>query len=655
MRQENRPEKTGEPAIFRRGMRVLWTAIRTEPAVFLLATLGASLHAAVSVASATVLGHVTDTVILPAFDEGRTTVAALATAAALLFGVGVVKALGLGARRLFAGLMQFRMQARYRRKVARKYLRLPMSWHHRHPAGQLLSNANADVEAAWGPLAPLPMAIGSLFMFVIAAVVMVATDPLLATVGFIVFPLLIMVNLVFQRRVSPAATRAQALRAEVSEVAHESFDGALVVKSLGREDTETRRFTSAANRLRDAQIRVGRMRGMFDPVIEALPNLGVLAVLAVGAWRLATGNVAAGDLVEVAYLFTLLAQPTRSFGWLLGDLPRSVVGWSRVQNVLATGGAMEHGTTRLEGDGGIRLSAHGVGFSYEDAFDASPPTGTGASSGQDLADTTQPTETRRTTVLSDVNLDIAAGSTVAVVGPTGSGKSTLTHLLVRLVDPDTGTVRMDGADTRDLARGEIAASAALVPQEAFIFDDTVRGNVLLGTEEETNDADVWAALRVAHADSFVAALPHGLDTELGERGTTLSGGQRQRLALARAVARTPRLLVLDDATSAVDPQIEAGILSGLGEITTRTTEQQHTAAGCTVLVVAYRRATIELADEVIYMEQGTVRDRGSHSELLRRSPGYNRLVTAYERAASHHHDGQTDPDAIPEAATEVLQ
>src|SRR5690606_9106486 len=528
---------------------------RSEPAVFGVAVLGASLHAAVTVASSWVLGRVTDQVILPAFADGRTTAAALTAGAAAMLAVGLFKAIGLALRRLYAGLMQFRMQARYRRAVARKYLELPLSWHHRHPTGQLLSNANADVEAAWQPLAPLPMVVGSIFMLLIAAVAMVATDPVLALVGFVVFPLLFAITVVFQRKVSPVATRAQALRAQVSEVAHESFDGALVVKTLGREDTETERFTAAAHRLRDALIRVGRMRGMFDPVLEPLPNLGVLAVLLVGMWRLSTGAIAPGELVQMAYLFTLLSLPFRSFGWLLGDLPRSVVGWDRVQTVLSTEGTMAYGDADLPGSGGIRLATEGLSFSYEDGYTAD-------GAGSDLADAPEAAEGRaRTTVLHGVDLDIAPGRTVAIVGPTGSGKSTLTTLLMRLVDPDGGTVRYDGADVRDLAKGAVSGAAALVPQTTFVFDDTVRDNVALGAG--ASDDDVWAALRLARADAFVSALPEGLDTRLGERGTSLSGGQRQRLALARAVVRRPRLLILDDATSAVDPQIEAEILAGL--------------------------------------------------------------------------------------------
>ncbi|WP_184961650.1 ABC transporter ATP-binding protein [Nonomuraea endophytica] len=577
----------------RQGLGVLGVAIRTEKAVFAIAVLASGLYGGMTVASAWALGWATENAVLPAFEKGDITSGVLWSATLLIMGTALLKSIGVAGRRIFAGVVQYRMQARSRRDVTKQYLRLPLSWHHQHPTGQLLSNASADAEAAWAPLAPLPMAVGVIVMLITAAIAMVFTDPALALVGFLIFPAIAVLNLIYQRKLSPLATRAQQLRAEVSEIAHESFDGALVVKTLGREALETERFQRRAHELRDANIAVGRVRGLFDPMLEALPTLGVLIVLAVGAMRLSSGSINSGELVQVAYLFTLLSFPIRALGWVLAELPRSVVGWTRVQAVLDASGSMEYGSAEPAGTRPASLQVDDVSYAYGDSE-----------------------------VLHGVSFDVAAGRTVALVGPTGSGKSTLTQLLVRLVDPAAGEVRLDGEDLRELAYGAIARSAALVPQQTFLFDDTVRGNVALGLD--VTDEEVWAALRLAQADGFVARLADGLDTRVGERGTTLSGGQRQRVALARAIVRRPRLLILDDATSSVDPQVEAKILYGLRD----------SAESSTTVVVAYRMATIALADEVVFLERGRVADRGTHEELLARCEGYRNLVTAYEREES---------------------
>ena len=278
-------EKTTDRGTLRDGFAVLGVAIRREPLIFTLSTLGSLLFGALTVADAWVLGWSTDHVVLPAFADGVVRPAGLWTILALFVAVALLRAVGIVARRLGAGVMQYRMQAHYRRAVTRQYLRLPMSWHQQHPTGQLLSNANSDVEAAWAPIAPLPMAVGTVAMMVIAVAQMLFTDLVLAVVGLLVFPHVIAVNVLYQKLQSPLMTRAQLLRAELSEVAHESFDGALVVKSLGRETEETERFARKAHQLRDVNVRAGRVRAAFDPVLEALPSLGVLAVLAVGVVR----------------------------------------------------------------------------------------------------------------------------------------------------------------------------------------------------------------------------------------------------------------------------------------------------------------------------------------------------------------------------------
>ncbi len=588
MTDERGGSTTGE------GFAVLGVAIRREPWIFTLSTIGSLLFGVMTVADAWVLGWATDHVVVPAFRDGEVATGLLWAVLGLFMAVAVLRAVGIVARRLGAGLMQYRMQAHSRREVTRQYLSLPMEWHQRHPTGQLLSNAYSDVEAAWGPIAPLPMAVGTLVMMVVAVVQMLVADVVMALVGLLVFPAVVVANLFYQRLSSPLMTRAQGLRAEVSEIAHESFDGAMVVKTLGRESEETERFSAKARELRDVNVRAGRIRAVFDPTLASLPNIGVLVVLAVGVERVLGGATDPGDVVTVAYLLTIVSFPIRSIGWLLGEFPRSVVGFRRTQRVLDATGAMPYGDEVLPSPAaGARLEVEGLGFAYE----------------PDVP------------LLDDVTFDVEPGRTVALVGPTASGKSTLTHLLARLFDPQRGRVRVDGLDLRDLAHGTLSDSVSVVGQTAFLFDDTVRDNVTLGAD--VSDEEVWAALRAAEADGFVAALPHGLDTTLGERGTSLSGGQRQRISLARALVRRPRLLVLDDATSAVDPEVEARILATLRE----------DDRGATLVVVAYRKATIALADEVIHLDGGRVADRGTHDELLGRSPGYSRLVNAYEHAA----------------------
>ncbi|MEU4425234.1 ABC transporter ATP-binding protein [Actinoplanes sp. NPDC024001] len=576
-----------------RGLRVLGHAIRTEPRLFTVSVIGSSLFGLLIIANSYVVGSIIGNVVVPAFAAGSVGTGELALIVAVLLGISGLRVASIFGRRLGAGFMQFRLQARYRSAVTRRYLALPPAWHQRHATGTLLSNASSDVEATWGVIAPLPFAVGTIVMIAAAVLSLFVTDWVLALVGVALFPSLFALNFFYSRRMSPRQIHAQRMRAKVSAVAHESFDGALVVKTMGREADESRRFGVFVTELRDSLIAVGRLRGVFDPLMDSLPSVGTLAVLLLGTWRLQTGAISVAELVSVAFLFTVLAFPVRAIGWVVGELPRSVAGWERVQAVLSADGDLAYGEGTLAGDGPAELRFEQVDFRYADG----PP------------------------VLTEVTFTVPAGKTVALVGATGSGKSTIASLAVRLVDPDAGHVAIDGMKLPDLSGAALAAATAVVPQVPFVFDDSVRGNIALDRPGITDDR-VWAALRLAQADGFVGGLPEKLDTAVGERGTSLSGGQRQRITLARALAGQPRLLVLDDATSAVDPRVEAAILGAL----------RKRDSGTSILVVAYRRATIALADEVVYLHQGRVVATGTHTELMATQPGYRDLVTAYEKA-----------------------
>jgi ABC-type multidrug transport system fused ATPase/permease subunit len=563
----------------RRNAHFVVELIKVHPKLFAIALCGAAVFALLTVASSFAIGRVIDDVILPAFDEDGVSTSTVLAGVGLVIGIGVLRSVAIVVRRSYASITMWRVAQTFTNRVVERYVVQPISWYNRRADGDLVQRAGVDAEATVSVLAPIPFATGTLIMLVAATIWMLVIDIPLGLVATVVFPVLLGTNVVYERSVSKYFTRAQDQLGEFSAGVHESFEGVQLVKSYGAEERETERLAGLADRVRASRVLAIRLRSWFEALLDVIPSLTNILLVVIGALQVQSGAVTVGEFASIIFLFTLLVFPLRLIGYTLSELPRSIAAWQRIRAVL---------DEPVEPDPADRIGLATAG------------------TGVEFAEVTFAHEGDGPPTVTEVDLVVPQGSVTALVGPTGSGKSTIAQLAVGLVGPGSGEVR--------LAPG----NRAVVFQEAFLSSGTVRDNVELGTPY--TDEEIWDALDQAAASEFVRRLPQQLDTVVGERGVSLSGGQRQRLALARALVRRPRLLVLDDTTSALDPATEAMILDRL-----RTR-----LSGSTVLMVASRPSTIALADDVVYVADGRVAAHGTHEELLASTSAYRELVEAFE-------------------------
>ena len=586
------PEPLMTPwTVVRDGSRLIWHFVKMHPVAFSIAVLGAAVFAGSIIAAALIIGWITDSVIIPTFEKGGDP-DLLPLALGFILIVASIKAIGIVLRRTAAGWLSFATRQDSRNQLLEHQLSLKMSWFDRQAIGDLLAVSDSDVNQGTGVLGPLPYAIGVSVLLVGTITMISLIDIWLGAGAAVGLAVVIGIDVHGSWVTYAMWEQVQISRGQVSSVAHESFDGALTVKALGREAYVSAKFGEVSDELRDRIITINSTWTRYQVIVRALPQLLTLVLLVGGAVRISAGGITPGDMITVAYLLALLAFPIQLIGFVLWDLAGSLAGWQRVQAVFDADEFVEYGA-RTASDSSQAAPVVGVGLGF--AYGTEP-------------------------VLDDLNLDLKAGTTLAVVGPTASGKTTLGLLLARLWDPISGEIHLEGRDLREFARSELPKEVSYVSQSPFLFDTTVRENVTLGDDLSTEE--VRHALALSGA-GFVDDLPEGLDTELGERGTTLSGGQRQRLALARALVRRPRLLILDDATSAVDPSVEAEILRAL----------KSADLPSTIVIIAYRPSTIRLADEVVFVDDKRILGHGTHSELVVAIPGYARLVQAYEEEA----------------------
>ena len=538
----------------------------------------------------------------------------LVTYGLALLGIALVRFVVGVLRRLASGKASLGIEYDLRNRMWSHILRQSFTYFDRWPTGQLMSRAMSDVQNVRMFLGyGLVFFATNIVMMVAIAVILFVMDWKLALLSLAFMPFLLLVTIRFSLRLKPILKDVQQKIADVTATAEENVVGSRIVRIFAREDDELVKFSDRSYKVFEASVAAARVRAVYIPLIAFIPNLAVAFLLYYGGRQVIDGSLSLGSLVAFYSYLMMLVYPAQVIGWLIGLAQRAIASGERVYEVLDSPLEMTERADAKPLAGPLGLPAGAVSGAAGPAEAAPGPAGAVTFEDVWFSYVDRP-------VLQGVSLEVPAGRTLALVGHTGCGKTTLTNLVPRFYDTGAGRVLIDGQDVRDLQLADLRSHIGIVTQDPFLFSSSIAENIRFGRPEATDD-EVQAAARAAQADDFIEALPEGYETIIGERGFTLSGGQRQRIAIARALVMDPRILILDDATSSVDVETEFRIRAALQEV----------MRGRTTFIIAHRPSTISLADEVVVLDHGQIEERGTHGDLMAAGGLYAHMFGDAER------------------------